>query len=64
MFTNTNASAVRSVATRDVQQAEQFHSGTPGRRLSNPTHRMVRQPFIDPAGTILPVPARVEGSTR
>lgn len=62
MFTNTNA--LRSVATHDVQQAEQFNSGTPGLWLSEPTGGTPRQPIIDPAGTIAPVPARVEGSIR
>ena len=62
MFTNTNA--VRNVAPRDVRQAQQFHSGTPGRRLSKPTHGITHQPFIDPAGTIAPVPGRGEGSVR
>jgi hypothetical protein len=43
---------------------EQFSGGTPGRRPSPPTYRMPHQPFIDPAGTFLPVPGWVEGSIR
>ena len=64
MFTNTNTNALRSVATHDVRQAEQVRSGTPGLWLSEPTHGMTKPPFIDPAGTIAPVPARVEESIR
>jgi hypothetical protein len=49
MFTNTNT--VRGVTVHDVQQGEQLHDGAPGRRLSEPTHGIAHQPFIEPAGT-------------
>jgi hypothetical protein len=57
----TNRTVLRSDATR---QAARFSGGTPGRRLSEPTHGMPCQPFVDPAGTIAPVPGWVEGSIR
>jgi hypothetical protein len=64
MFTDTRTNTVRSVATRDVRQAEQLNSGTPGRRRSEPTPGMACQPCIDPAGTLLAVSAPVERSLR
>jgi hypothetical protein len=42
MFTNTKA--LRSFAMHDERQAGQFHGGTPGLRVSEPTDGLLRLP--------------------